>query len=162
MYGEEGMSKRIEDLRPEVQQPARDVLAEASVAWLHPVLGDTNRTPLEQLAKFAQSRGTEELINEIRAHAEMSKIDPRDVKTRVTNAGGKTNVSAHQGGGAFDVVLLDADGIPVWRITTQEWADKYKVLGAIFKKHGFRWGGDFLPLSIFGIGWDPFHGEWPT
>jgi hypothetical protein len=154
------MSKRIEDLRLEVQQPARDVLADAKAAGLRPVLGDTARTALEQLAKFAQSRGTEELINAIGAHAGLPKIDPRDVKIHATDADGKTSESGHQHLDAMDVVLLDDKGKSIWCIDSEEDAAKYRELGMIYKKHGFKWGGDFLPLSVFDIGWDPFHGDW--
>jgi alkanesulfonate monooxygenase SsuD/methylene tetrahydromethanopterin reductase-like flavin-dependent oxidoreductase (luciferase family) len=154
------MSKRIEDLRPEAQQPARDVLSDAKAAGLRPVLGDTARSALEQLAKFAQSRGSEELINAIRAHAGMPKIDSRDVKIHATDVDGKTREGAHQHLDAIDVALLDDAGKSIWCIDSEEDAAKYRELGVIFKKHGFRWGGDFLPLSVFDIGWDPFHGEW--
>jgi peptidoglycan L-alanyl-D-glutamate endopeptidase CwlK len=80
------------------------------------------------------------------------EIGEAEAKRVVTNA----LVSNHESGRALDVVPL-INGKPSWNVSSELWLK----MGAIGKKAGFVWGGDWVPLDQNGLGWDCPHYELP-
>lgn len=115
---------------------------------------ETLRGILVQIAYFAQGRVSLDELNEIRSAAGLSKLSGRG--QIVTNADGIVNRSKHQDGLAIDVVPFDANrGVLLWNAAEGVWLD----LGAIAKRHGFEWGGDWKTHPAARLGWDCPHWE---
>lgn len=153
------MSRKLDDLRDDAKVKAYEFIADMKERGEIPVVTSTVRSDVEQLAMFAQGRAQLEVVNALRMMAGLPSL-PRSENTHIiSNCDGQTTRSAHQDGRAFDVVLLDSSGKPIWNISGTA-VDRYKILGTIGKSHNLTWGGDFKPLDpITGLGWDAFHFE---
>lgn len=157
LYGLKKMSKLIEDLDDETERLARHFLLEAHSAGLSVTVTSTLRTREIQLAYFAQGRATLEVVNLLRKVAGLKPI-PKDENLVITKCDGVNTKSKHQEGKAFDVVLLNKYGDPIWHVATV-FMD-YKKMGEIGESEGLTWGGRFKPIDpATGIGFDPFHFE---
>lgn len=98
-------------------------------------LTSTLRTPAEQDALYAQGRMPLDAVNSLRSIAGLGPIT-HEANRIVTT----TRSSAHMEGRAFDVAVLK-DGAIDWSATSL-----YERAGAIGKRLGLRWGGDFKRL----------------
>lgn len=126
---------RLAQLHPSIRQSAIDAYTEAcriTPVGVHPFITETLRSFERSNELYAQGRTT-----------------PGNI---VTNAKGGS--SLHNYGFALDFVL-QINGKPVWKVD----ANWMKVV-AVFKKHGFTWGGDFKSIpdaphfeKSFGLGW---------
>ncbi|MDD5547160.1 MAG: M15 family metallopeptidase [Candidatus Omnitrophica bacterium] len=151
------MSRLIEDLNDETERLARHFLLEAHDAGLNVAVTSTLRTREIQVAYFAQGRATLEVVNLLRKIAGLKPI-AQDANLVITKCDGVNSKSKHQEGDAFDVVLLNKYGDPIWHVATC-FVD-YKSLGKIGMANGLEWGGSWAPLDpSTGIGWDAFHYE---
>ena len=132
------MNNRIEDLAPDVQPIAKDLLRRLEAAGVEYAVTSTKRTTVEQAALYAQGRETLERVNGLRVFARLHPITARENTYTVTNCNGITKLSNHQGGRALDLVPLDARGRPFW-------PRKESILWAEIAVHGeaagFSWGG---------------------
>ncbi len=109
------MSRRIEDLHPDVQEHVKAWLNACEYAGLDILITNTLRTIAEQNALYAKGR-----------------TEPGN---RVTNA--KGGYSFHNYGLAIDFCPM-VNGICAWtRI------DLFDKAGRLAKKFGFEWGGDW-------------------
>ena len=152
------MSKYLDDLKPEVAQKARDLIAGMDTLGDRVVVTSTLRTDIEQLAMYAQGRAQLDVVNALRMICGLPSLPKAENGYTISNCDGQTNHSKHQAGEAFDVVLLAKDGKPIWKINGD--AERYKTLGALAKAQGLKWGGDFEPINpVTGLGFDPFHCE---
>lgn len=112
---------RLNQLHPLIRQKALDAYAEAvrvTPVGVHPFITQTMRTFKESDDLYAQGRTKKGNI--------------------VTNA--KAGQSYHNYGLALDFVN-QVNGVATWKID----ANWMKVV-AVFKKHGFIWGGDFKSI----------------
>lgn len=149
------MSRLIEDLDEETERLARHFLLEAHAAGLSVAVTSTLRTREIQVAYFAQGRATLEVVNLLRKIAGMKPI-PQDENLVITKCDGVNSKSKHQEGKAFDVVMLDKYGRPIWHVATC-FMD-YKKLGGIARANGLEWGGAWEPIDpATGLGWDAYH-----
>jgi hypothetical protein len=151
------MSRLIEDLDEATEVAARHVLLEAHSEGLSIAVTSTLRTREIQVAYFAQGRATLEVVNLLRKIAGLKPI-PQDENLVITKCDGVNSKSPHQNGRAFDLVLLNKFGDPIWHIAVA--VGDYKKLGRIGKANGLTWGGDYKPIDpVTGLGWDSFHFE---
>jgi peptidoglycan L-alanyl-D-glutamate endopeptidase CwlK len=111
---DERSEKAIATLLPEVRPYARALLNEAKQQGIKLIITSATRTFEEQDALFAQGR-----------------TKPGRIVTHVR--GGYSN---HNYGIAFDVTVFRGN-TPIW-----ECAD-YKIVGAIGRRLGLSWGGDW-------------------
>lgn len=149
------MSRLLEDLNEETERLARHFLLEAHDAGLSLAVTSTHRTREIQVAYFAQGQGTLELVNLLRKIAGLKPI-AQDENHIITKCDGVNTLSKHQEGKAFDVVLLNKYGDPIWHVATC-FMD-YKKMGEIGEANGLTWGGRFKPIDpATGLGWDPYH-----
>jgi len=113
--------ERLHQLHPLIRQKALDAYAEAvrvTPVGIHPFITQTLRTFKESDALYAQGRTTKGNI--------------------VTNA--KAGQSYHNYGLALDFVN-QINGVAKWTIDKN-----WMLVVAVFKKHGFVWGGDFKSI----------------
>ncbi len=116
------MSRRLEDLHPELAALARRLLDQAAAAGLPLVVTQTLRTLAEQAALYAQGR---------------TKPGPR-----VTNA--KPGSTPHNYGLAFDVAFKRGEKDVTWdEPRPGAWAE----VGALGQALGLVWGGSFRSLK---------------
>jgi peptidoglycan L-alanyl-D-glutamate endopeptidase CwlK len=108
----------IKTLLPQVQPYARKLVAAAAADGITIVVTSGTRTYEEQNELYEQGRSK-----------------PGNI---VTNA--RAGYSWHNHGVALDVTVFE-QGKPVWE------SIKYKSVGAIGKRLGFEWGGDFTSFS---------------
>jgi peptidoglycan L-alanyl-D-glutamate endopeptidase CwlK len=139
------MSTKLEDLTPDTQAKAQAALDDCAAQGIPVVVTYTLRTEAEQAALYAQGRQPLIAVNALRAAAGLALIGNADNSYTVTNASGKriadggTGRSEHQLGIALDVCPLE-NGEAVWpSIEDPRWAQ----IAAVFKGHGFAWGGDW-------------------
>lgn len=128
-------SRNIEDLHPDLQKIIPKFNAECEKEGLSVLIYMTYRTNKEQNDLYAQGRTVK------------SSIGPyggkRPLGRTVTNAkGGQSDhnftINGKPASKAFDAVPT-IGGKPVWAASSPLW-DK---MGAIAKKVGLRWGGDW-------------------
>ena len=120
------MSRKLEDLLPEVQPLERTFVAECANQGIPVLIIQTFRTVQEQNELYAQGR------------TKPGKI--------VTNA--KGGYSWHNFKRAFDAVPIDSKGQPSWNAPQSIW----QKMGQIAKDCGLEWGGSwsgFLDLDHF-------------
>lgn len=110
-----------------------------------------------QMALYAQGRCPLVVVQYVRRIAGLPALDKRDNAYTVTECDGQEKKSSHQDGRAFDAVVVK-NGKYLWRYQLHRKA--YEAIGEVGKLHGFVWGGDFMPLDEYGMGWDPGHFEW--
>ncbi len=151
------VSAKLDDLQPEVRELALifvSALNEAEIAY---VVTSTLRTVDEQIALYAQGRAPLDIVNLLRHKADMHPIAAGENTYTVTKCDGVAKQSNHQGGRALDVVPMVGHR-PTWDYAKN--ATEFKVIGAIGKSVGFRWGGEWPPLDeVTGLGCDPPHYE---
>jgi peptidoglycan L-alanyl-D-glutamate endopeptidase CwlK len=94
------------------------------------------------------------LVETHRSHERQDELyligrEPEDVRRTVTNA--KGGESYHQFEVAFDVAFEeDGSQRPTWSTTTSQERADWELLGAMGKRLGLTWGGDFDGLKDFG------------
>jgi hypothetical protein len=137
---------------------------------------DAGRTVDEQIARFAQHRGTLVLVNLLRKKAGLAPIveyDGKDGKKHSdndftsTDCDGINTPSNHQSGRAADYVVLDEKGRATWDY--RKYAAQYKAIAEVARGLGFLCGADWMkkpdgnssPYADVGLGWDPPHHELP-
>lgn len=98
----------------------------------------TYRSQIEQDALYAQGRLGIEEVNRLRLKAGLPGISPADNKI-VT----KAKKSRHTDREAFDIMMLDHNGKPDWKVIA------YASAGRIGKKLGLKWGGDFSSIKDY-------------
>lgn len=113
-------SRKLEDLDPSVRTAAEAALAECAAKGLDALVYCTYRDFEEQTSLFASGR-----------------TKPGAWKTNA-----KAGQSWHNWRCALDLVPR-RDGQPVWGRTLPDDIDLWKRVAAIFKAHGFEWGGDW-------------------
>lgn len=115
------MSRRIEDLVPEMQEKAREFAGEMATAGVPFIFTSTRRTKEEQVELYARGR---------------------------TKPGRKvtwTLKSKHIEGTAFDIAVCKA-GIPEWNVkidVDEDGIPDYFEAGQIGESIGLVWGGRF-------------------
>ncbi len=150
------MSRNLEDLTPEFRRKVRRFIKEHLDIGVKLVVLYTHRIDDEQIALYAQGRRDLKTVNGLRKVAGLPPIGPGENEKTVTNADGIVNKSKHQTRQACDLWYARKDGRPDWSVTDPV---RIKAFGAIAKRLGMKWGGDFVPLDENGIGWDPSHLE---
>jgi peptidoglycan L-alanyl-D-glutamate endopeptidase CwlK len=131
------MSRRIEDLLPEVQPKARSFLSLITIPY---VITSTLRTKDEQIALYCQGRAPLGIVNLIRKRFGLPAIGVESNNVPVTNCDGLDTLSKHQGGRAMDVVPADVNGRAIWPPNTDP---RWKMIALAGKAAGFEWGGDW-------------------
>jgi peptidoglycan L-alanyl-D-glutamate endopeptidase CwlK len=134
------MNRNVNALIPMVAKKCREFLAACQEQGLELCVINTLRTEDEQRALYAQGREGVDVVNALREAAALAPITDLDNRV-VTSA----PVSAHQSGGAFDIVLTRG-GVPHWDTTIDindnSIAD-YIEAGSVGEALGLTWGGRF-------------------
>ena len=138
------MSRLIEDLQDDVERVARQFLLRCHEEGLNVVVTSTRRTREEQIAYWSQGRGTLELVNILRDIAAFKPIKEEENRI-ISYCDGHKYKSRHQSGKAFDVVILDKLGKPVWNVEKAN----YKKIGELAKECRLEWGGNWTPVDAF-------------
>jgi len=140
------------------------------------VRADAHRTVDEQIARWAQHRGSIALVNLLRQKAGLAAIveyDGKDGKKHSdndftsTDCDGINTPSNHQSGRAADYVVLDEKGKATWDY--RKYSAQYKAIAELARALGLRCGADWMkkpdgspsPYADVGLGWDPPHYELP-
>jgi peptidoglycan L-alanyl-D-glutamate endopeptidase CwlK len=121
------------------------------------------RTLEVQQAYYAQGREPLDEVNYARKKAGLPPISEAENKNTITNADGVKFPSSHQSGKAIDLFPLNINGAIWWGFNPKDqiWLSLMQVIGAVAKKHGLIWGGDWKKKPEDVIGWDPWHVEVP-
>jgi len=134
------MSRKIEDLVPEMQEKALRFagrMAEVGLPWM---LTRTRSAQAEQVALYAQGRQPLVDVNRLRAMVKWQPI--RESENFVVTW---TMKSKHLEGKAFDIAILN-DGLPSWdhkvNVNENDLPD-YLEAGQIGEEVGLVWGGRF-------------------
>jgi len=143
--------ERINQLDLQAKVAAGEALAELESLPFDVMITETQRSNLRQLAYFAQGRLPQEDVNALRR---LDGLAPTTDKGIITQLDGIKYRSKHQDGQAMDVVPMK-DGKLNWNASTDTWLS----LGAIAKRHGFKWGGDWKNHPAAVLGWDCPHWE---
>lgn len=150
------MSKRLEDLEPGFRKKVEAFIEEHRKVGQPLVVLYTLRSIEEQTALYAQGRRDLAAVNGLRKTAGLAPIGSAENKNTVTECDGIINKSMHQTGKACDLWYARLNGEPDWFVKDPV---RIKSFGAIAKRLGMKWGGDFKPLDKNGIGWDANHVE---
>jgi peptidoglycan L-alanyl-D-glutamate endopeptidase CwlK len=138
------MSRLIEDLQDDFERVARHFLLRCHDEGLSVSVTSTRRTREEQIAYYSQGRGTLGLVNILRDIAGFKPIK-EDANRIISYTDGHKYKSRHQSGMAFDIVILDKFGAPVWDIMKAD----YEKIGELAKECGLEWGGNWTPKDAF-------------
>lgn len=114
------MSRKIEDLQPELQRIYHLFADKMEAAGIDFIVTCTARTQAEQDALYAQGR----------------TLPGRKVTW--------TRRSRHTGGRAFDIVIME-NGKPDWDVSNRKWEEA----GLIGQSVGLEWGGGWLTSKDF-------------
>jgi hypothetical protein len=116
-----------------------------------------------QQAYHAQGRKPLAEVNELRKKEGLPPISEAENQYTITNADGVKFPSAHQSGKAIDLFPLNINGGIWWGFNPKDpiWLALMQLIGAVAKKHGLIWGGDWKKDPKDLIGWDPWHVEVP-
>ena len=132
------MSRRIEDLVPEMQVKIREfagLMAEAAIPWM---ITRTRSTLAEQEAIHAQGRKPLIEVNRLRALVKWMPI--RESENRIVTWTMKSMHTSHL---AFDIAIIK-DGKPCWdlkvSVNDNDLPD-YLEAGQIGEEFGLTWGG---------------------
>jgi len=138
--------QRLNKLHPKLRDKALLAYSEAVKATpkgVHPFITQTLRT-------FEESNKLYNYPYDGIDNNKNGKID--EASEKVTNA--KAGQSYHNYGLAIDFVN-EINGKPIWKVD-----DNWMIVVNIFKKHGFKWGGDFKSIPdaphfeyTFGYNW---------
>jgi peptidoglycan L-alanyl-D-glutamate endopeptidase CwlK len=124
------MSRRIEDLTPEMQEKAAAFSNAMAIAGIDFIFTQTRRTVDEQAAYYAQGREDLDAVNAKRKIAGMAPITEKENKLVVTH----TMQSNHLTGEAFDIAIKVNGKI--------QWVSSlYDKAGEIGESVGLVWGG---------------------
>lgn len=159
------MSRKIEDLAPEARSIAYPAIDELERQGIPYWVSATLRTMLQQVASWAQGRGSFELVNLLRRIAGMLPIARRENDYTITECNGVDVRSRHQSGLAIDIAALDENGSPTWDYRGH--LEQYKAIAVVMRAAGFESGQDWMtkpdgspsPYADVGLGWDPPHYE---
>jgi peptidoglycan L-alanyl-D-glutamate endopeptidase CwlK len=149
------MVSKLDLLRPEARPYFDTFLDKLERQGLRYAVLETLRTREVQEAYYAQGRRPLEEINEMRKKAGLYLLGEAEGKRIVTH----TLESVHLTGRAADIVPVVDNRIP-WAITAGN-AELWKTFGRLGQEAGLEWGGLWLPLDGFGIGWDFPHYQIP-
>lgn len=135
------MSRKIEDLRPECQEAARDTLTAWQTDGELKALGvsgviitETKRELAVQMAYFSRGRMAPEHVRMMYDAAGIKQtLSDKETQISIT----WTLKSKHIAGLAFDVVPLNEQGKPWWDAPMRIWMR----VGAIAEQYGWEWGG---------------------
>lgn len=125
----------LDDLAPHVRAMAEQLIADAKAAGIPLTVTCTRRSAAVQTERYEQGR-----------------VTPGPIVTRAP-----AGYSYHEFGLALDVVPTELLALKNWGDTPEHQAranELWAELGAIGKRLGFRWGGDFPGLV------DRPHFEW--
>ena len=134
-------SRKISDLHEDIRDRATAFLDSCRQAGIELLVTCTLRTAMEQDALYAQGRKPLEEVNKLRKLAGLSALTGKP--RIVTNA--KAGQSKHNSGKAFDVVLLDDAGKPVWDVKDERW----QLIGEIGKQCGLEWAGNWKTFKEY-------------
>ena len=145
------MSRKLDDLRPEIRAAALDVMRGCQETGFDLLIYCTLRTFAEQAMLWRRGRtkeqivDTAELLEKTYLRADLAKVlidvGPQ-YGTKVTNAA--PGFSLHNYGMAFDAVPL-VQGRPLWGTGNVEW----KLYGEAVKHAGLEWGGEWVNFADF-------------
>lgn len=110
---------------------------ERRLSTVHPVLAIRGRTLIELCAHAGLSLLVTQALRTWKQQDELYAKGRTKPGKRVTNA--KGGQSYHNFGLAFDIVVLDSAGKPVWDDSHPGWALAGKLGGSV----GFEWGGNW-------------------
>jgi peptidoglycan L-alanyl-D-glutamate endopeptidase CwlK len=142
---------KIELLAPEARPVFEGFLSRLDKAGFRYSVVETLRARAVQEAYYAQGRKPLAEINGLRKKAGLYLLGETEGKRIVT----KTMQSVHFTGKAADIVPVAEGKIP-WNITAEN-AGLWLAFGRLGEEAGLEWGGTWLPLDRFGIGWDAPH-----
>jgi hypothetical protein len=150
------MSRKLEDLTDSFRKKVERFIKEHLDVGVKLVIIETYRSAEEQFALYAQGRKSLEDVNYLRKQAGLPSLSKYDNNHTVTEADGIHNKSKHQSRKACDIWYANKMGDPDWTVKDPV---RIKSFGAIAKRLGMAWGGDFPPLDKDEIGWDANHVE---
>lgn len=133
-----GLCRELGELVPELQEKAKLFLAECKKEGIDVLVVETYRNNLVQKAYYLQGRELLEEVNTARVFSGLPKISLKENK-KITNT--KAGQSKHNIRKAFDCVPLVNDK-PCWSNS-----ELFTKIGAIGKKCGLKWGGDFKSIK---------------
>jgi peptidoglycan L-alanyl-D-glutamate endopeptidase CwlK len=142
---------KIELLAPEARPCFDSFLRKLDLAGFRYSVVETLRTRAVQEAYYAQGRKPLAEINELRKKAGLYLLGEAEGKRIIT----RTMESVHLTGRAADIVPV-LDGKIPWTITAEN-AELWLAFGRLGREAGLEWGGSWMPLDKFGIGWDAPH-----
>jgi len=131
----------ISDLLPEVQEALNEAFDELREKKISFSLTSDVRTTPTQIILYCQKRASLEIVNLWREYFEMRLISSKENENIVTSADGLHQKSNHQLKKSVDVVPSE-NGKPKWPGREDP---RWKEISDIMKKHGFSWGGDWMP-----------------
>jgi len=134
-------SRKISDLHEDIKDKATAFLDACRHAGVELIVTCTMRSNAEQEALYAQGRKPLDEVNRLRKLAGLSALTGKP--RIVTNA--KPGQSKHNSGRAFDVVLLDDAGKPVWDDRDERW----QLIGEIGKQCGLVWAGTWKTFKEY-------------
>lgn len=143
------MIGEVKSLHPVFRMVVDRILKEMNGKGRDAVIGSGMRSHEEQAALYAQGRESLDKVNSLRKQVGFSKISPSENKGKVTNA--KPGQSNHNlttalfpnGRSSFYVMNGFAVDIVSKRHGWSPHPGFWKDLGAIAKKYGCEWGGDW-------------------
>jgi peptidoglycan L-alanyl-D-glutamate endopeptidase CwlK len=158
-----GVISAMTKLDPQARVKLENFLGELTRWGLKHRVTETLRTQEVQEAYFAQGREPLDVVNTKRKTAGLPPISSGENQRTITNADGVKFPSSHQSGKAVDLFPLNINGGIWWGFTPQDqvWLALMQLIGAVAKKHGLIWGGDWKKDPKDLIGWDPWHVEVP-
>ncbi len=155
------MSTSIYTLRAEAAAKAEELLAALDKAGIRYKVTSTRRTTDEQIAFWCQGRASLEVVQLLRKHAGLPKLDESENKYTITQIDGVNKASAHQDGRALDIAVVTEEGNCIWLY--KKYAKQYRTIIEIARKLGWSCGGDWPPLDPeTQLGQDPPHFQIPA
>lgn len=127
------MDEKISKLHPKIRDEVQKIILEVESLGIFFKVYSTYRSAEQQLIEYGKGRNREKL--------EIDKIDPKYsdmTKPIVTNA--KPYESYHNYGLALDGVVIEKSKA-VWD------SEKINEVVKVFKKYGYKWGGDFNSIK---------------
>lgn len=164
------MSTSIYCLTPEAAARAEELVRALEKAGIRHKVTSTRRTTDEQIALYSQGRAPLQIVQLLRQHAGLAKLQEAENKYVVTQLDGVNRGSAHQDGKAIDIAVLaeieptQKDGktaqvlAPSWDYSKT--AKQYRAIADLAKHYGWNCGADWAPIDPkTGLGADPPHHE---
>lgn len=123
-----------------------DNASKAVIARLHPKIKDLVIKAVEDCNKTLTGKAKIRISQGMRTFAEQDALFKK--RPKVTNA--KGGQSIHNYGLAIDIVLIIDKKVASWDVKKDWDQDKqadWMECVAIFKKYGFKWGGDWVSFK---------------